>query len=241
MVAAFFQWNGRIWITVSEQKHFLGGFFKKDVLEQRECFRKHLWTYYSLLSWTNSSKARGLRFTGGTGGHILQCKLANFHSRNPKTRLRQGNDHPMIQLAMEFTGKASKCLATSWPLSSSHSKKNTSFWSAISKLICHTMCSRWCKSNWSTFSSFKLWIQILSVEKLRRKCKGDECWALKTLKLGCLMPWNTHNYNPRRLPQGKCARDPSRPMLTSVGWFFVLIERKYISLLQYKPGTPGKF
>jgi len=62
-----------------------------------------------------------------TGGHILQRKLANFHSRNPKIRLRQGNDHPMIQLAMEFTGKASKFLAASWPPSSSHLKKNTSF------------------------------------------------------------------------------------------------------------------
>ena len=132
MVAAFFQWNGRLWITVSGPKTLSGGFFKKDVLEQTECFRKHLWTYYSLLSWTNSSKARGLRFTDGTGGHILQCKLANFHSRNPKIRLRQGNDHPMIQLAMEFTGKASKFLATSWPPSSSHLKKNTSFWSVIS-------------------------------------------------------------------------------------------------------------
>lgn len=153
-----------------------------------------------------------------TGGHILQRKLANFHSRNPKIRLRQGNDHPMIQLAMEFTGKASKFLAASWPPSSSHLKKNTSFWSVISKLICPTMCSRWYKSNWSTFSSFKLWIQILSVAKLRRKCKGDEGWTLKTLRLGCLMPWNTHN--PRRLPQGKCARDPSRPMLTSVAAFW---------------------
>lgn len=204
MVAAFFQWNGRLWITVSGPKTRSGGFYKK------ECFRKHRWTTPSYRETTLVQKLEGSDSLVATGGHILQRKLADFHSRNPKIRLRQGNDHPMIQLAMEFTGKASKILATSWPPSSSHLKKNTSFWSAISKLICHTMCSRWCKSNWSTFSSFKLWMQILSVEKLRRKCKGDECWALKTLRLGCLMPWNTHN--PRRLPQGKCARDPSRPM-----------------------------
>lgn len=124
-----------------------------------------------------------------------------FHNTNLKMKLRRGNDHPMMQLAMGLQQLATSHkppilgnLIASFLLP--FTKNTPPFWSVISKLICHTMCSRWCKSNWSTFSSFKLWMQILSVEKLRRKwrkCKGDEGWSLKTLRLGCLMPWNTHN------------------------------------------------